>query len=272
MSAVTPTTVSVSDVKSRILQPSLTSHYLVHLNPPEAVGNFVSQRAKIDYITINLSCSEASLPGSSLATHEINNDYTGVTERHAYRRLYDEKADFTFYVDSDYTVIDFFEGWINYIVGEGDPKPTNSYLESTQNYRMKYPDGGAGYGKYREDIYITKFERENKRPGRKLEYRFIKAYPTNITSMPVSYDASNLLKCTVSFTYLRYVRTTSQKGPLVSSPVGNTGATNSQIDSDPLRQLNQSGQYINTTLVDGAEYTVNPVTGLPEQYIGEKYP
>ena len=44
-------------------------------------------------------CHEASLPGSSIATNEIKDDFTGVTERHAYRRLYEDRADFTFYVD-----------------------------------------------------------------------------------------------------------------------------------------------------------------------------
>ena len=51
-------------------------------------------------------------------THELNNDFTGVTERHAYRRAYDQTASFTFMVDHDYTIIKFFENWMSYIVGE----------------------------------------------------------------------------------------------------------------------------------------------------------
>jgi len=43
---------------------------------------------------------EANLPGSSLATIETL-DYMGVTERHAYRRLYDDTIDFTFLVTQD---------------------------------------------------------------------------------------------------------------------------------------------------------------------------
>ena len=45
---------------------------------------------------------KASLPGTSLATTELNNDHSGVTERHAYRRQYDTTSSFTFYVDHDY--------------------------------------------------------------------------------------------------------------------------------------------------------------------------
>ena len=59
---------------------------------------------------LNLQCTEASLPGSSLATFDINNDFHGVTERHAYRRMFDERIDFTFYVDANnYLPIRTFE-------------------------------------------------------------------------------------------------------------------------------------------------------------------
>ena len=39
---------------------------------------------------------------------------------------------------------------------------------------------------------------------RPLTYTFIDAFPRAISSMPVTYDASDLLKCTVSFSYTRY--------------------------------------------------------------------
>ena len=62
-------------------------------------------------------CCEATLPGSSLTTHEVNNDYHGVTEKMAYRRMYDETLGLTFYVDRDYKVIELIEGWMDYITG-----------------------------------------------------------------------------------------------------------------------------------------------------------
>jgi hypothetical protein len=71
---------------------------------------------KVDY---NLMCSEATLPGSNLATFEINDNFHGVTERHAYRRVYDDRIDLTFYVDADnYIPIKYFETWMKYVVGE----------------------------------------------------------------------------------------------------------------------------------------------------------
>ena len=218
-------------IKSKLLQPALTSHFICGFTPPSSVNkenpkkpsafaDFMKKRSGVGFggavytdnqELIELSCSEASLPGSSLATNEINNDYTGVTERHAYRRLYDDRADFTFYVDSNYYIIDYFENWIAFISGEDDLKTQGG---RTFNHRVKFPND------YKTDsLYITKFERDHDREdrkiplnrrrrdgkGRALTYKFINAYPISITSMPVSYDSSQLLKCTVSFTYSRYI-------------------------------------------------------------------
>ena len=61
---------------------------------------------------------------------------------------------------------------------------------------------------------VRKFERDY---GQILEYEFINAYPTSITSMPVSYDTSSLLKCTVSFSYIRYILKPPTTQPTLSS-------------------------------------------------------
>jgi len=201
----------LADLKASILNPSLTSTYQCWFQPLNSsgelekwfsdrtaagLGNYT--KAKDEFIS--LSCSEASLPGSSLATHEINNDYTGVTERHAYRRQYDDRISFTFYVDHDYQIIHYFENWMSFIVNE---QRTNSTAfgpgvdNLNYSYRVNFPKN------YQVPIYVGKFERDY--TGRSLEYKFMNAYPISIDSMPVSYDSSQLLKCTVSFTYSRYV-------------------------------------------------------------------
>ena len=71
-------------------------------------------------------------------------------------------------------------------------------------YRMKFP------AKYKGGLEITKFEKNLNSQDpirgrtRPLTYTFIDAFPRSIASMPVTYDASDLLKCTVSFSYTRY--------------------------------------------------------------------
>jgi len=39
-----------------------------------------------------------------------------------------------------------------------------------------------------------------------LQYMLVGAWPESITSMPVSYGASDALRCTVTMNYMRYVR------------------------------------------------------------------
>jgi hypothetical protein len=207
---------SISDIKSKLLRPSLTSHYLVEVQPNDPTTNFISNRVNAKdpikrFDRLSLACSEASLPGSSLATIDIDNDFPGVSEKHAYRRLYDDRADFTFYVDAEeYYVIRFFESWIGYCVDE--QYGTNEIEKPYYSYRVNYPDDYKANA-----LSITKFERDyskssttasknriKKTSNASLKYKFIGAYPISISSMPVSYDTSQLLKCNVSFFYQRY--------------------------------------------------------------------
>ena len=187
----TPKPRAVADLKKSILNASLTSYYECHFNPPQSILNLIpGANSDDDYM---LSCMEASLPGTSLATVELTNDHSGITERHVHRRQYDTTASFTFLVDRDYKQIKLFETWIGYIVNEQNSKDPNYF------YRVNFPN------QYKTMIGITKFEKDylkNNRPP--LEYRFLNAYPISIDSMPVSYEGVNTLKCTVNFNFSRY--------------------------------------------------------------------
>ena len=194
---------SMSQIKTNLLRPALTSQYGVTIGVPEALRKFLPN-AGGDQEKLNLSCSEAVLPGSNLATMQINNNFTGVTERHAYRRVFDDRVNFTFYVNADnYLPIRFFEAWKSYIMNEDVISENHAPKNPNYNYRVRYPDGYTATG-----LTITKFERDIDPSGHRpnsLTYEFIKSYPISVSSMPVSYDTSGLLKCTVSMTYLRYV-------------------------------------------------------------------
>ena len=93
--------IRTSDIKSRILQLSQTSVYQVAMQPPGAVLGHLGSESGFNYgqsgENVELQCSDASLPGSSFSTHEVIGDYHGVRERMAYRRMYDDTTDFTFY-------------------------------------------------------------------------------------------------------------------------------------------------------------------------------
>ncbi len=203
----------LADLKATILNPALTSHFQCWFYPPSAVRSLLPTGEVQDDETWSLLCTEAALPGTSLATNELVNDFSGVTERHAYRRQYDTTSSFTFYVDHDYKIINFFEKWIGFITGdtgtptniENDGRDINS-LSPNYFYRVNFPT------LYQTSIYIKKFEKDY---DRILEYRFLKAYPVSINTMQVSYDTSQLLKCTINFNFSRYVVETMNNIPPV---------------------------------------------------------
>ncbi len=185
-----PRTKSIAQIKSNLLRPATTSHFELELGLPTDLRRQLGTREE----RLLLMCAEATLPGSQLATTEINNDFTGVTERHAYRRMFDDRIDLSFYVDAEnYIPIRFFESWISFITNEN----SRDALNENYFYRMRYPDTYTSTG-----LKVKKFEKDYRQL---LEYEFVKSWPIAITSMPVSYDGSQLLKCNVSLTYIRYV-------------------------------------------------------------------
>jgi len=219
-----PQPLGIKEIKSKLLSPALTSLYYVQIPLPSTgplnLEYFNKKGIPIEQDRLNLMCCETVLPGSRLATLELNNDRTGVTEKHAHRKIFDDRIDLTFYVNAEnYMPIRFFETWINYITRQSTEKIEDTVptaLDKDYFYRFEYPDT------YMSDsgMRITKFEKSTfgttKNTFRgflatdptnagQLTYTFMRVFPLSIASMPVSYDQSNLLKCTVSMSYIRYV-------------------------------------------------------------------
>ena len=219
MTIISPTRKTVDQIKSQLLNPALTSHFQAWFTPPTEVISWMKEQSDLGYGSpysggifngdaISIACMDASLPGSSMMTHEQNNDFHGVTQRHVYRRDYGSGVDFTFMVDNNHQLLFFIENWLRFIVNEripGDPKANQDYpsMESSASYsRVRYPSEYKTF----DGLYITKYERDYE-SSLGCCYKFIDAFPVSVTSMPISYEASQLLKCTVTFTYSRYYLT-----------------------------------------------------------------
>ena len=126
-------------------------------------------------------------------------------------------------------MIGYFESWIAFITGDNERR-----LDSNYTYRVQYPKD------YRTNFIITKFERNLE--GKYLRYEFIDAFPSSINSMPISYDASQLLKVSVSLSYSRYI---------VSSGVYNSKYTPARFDgSDNANELFTDNNAVNGVLQD----------------------
>lgn len=231
---------SVSSIKSKLLRPATTSHFYASIGGAPAPVMALLGSSNVD--KLNLLCAETVLPGSNLTTWKVNNDFTGVTETYAYRRLFDDRINLNFYVDADnYLPIRFFEKWISYIMAEdqddpfaGGGGPLAQPLDITSgsyNYRSRYPgysSADEGYMAH-QGLEITKFERDYQNS---LTYRFVNSYPLAINSMPISYDGSQLLKCSVSMSYLRYI--VVQPKEATAAPGTPPGAPPVALPSDPV--------------------------------------
>ena len=134
--------------------------------------------------------------------------------------MFDERIDLTFYVDAaEYLPIRAFEYWKEYIVSgsSANGKKTDDLAAGDYYHRMKYPDSYiTGGGNNGGGLKIVKFERDfdgsfrGNGPrtvngtGTGITYNFVRVFPIAVASMPISYEASSLLKCTVSLSYVRY--------------------------------------------------------------------
>ena len=219
-----PNPKSITEIKKDLLKPSLTSQFEVEISPPLGLSRLSSEKQR----KLNLLCSDASLPGSQVGTTEIPNNFHGVTERHANRRIFDDRLDLTFYCDAeDYTPIRFFESWIQYITGGA--KQIAEEKSPAYFYRMRYPQGNKGYMSP-QGLIVRKFEKNYS--YKILQYEFINSFPLAISSMPVRYDSSDILKCTVSMTYIRYVlNTVPSDGVARQLPTASTILDQSQLNS-----------------------------------------
>lgn len=207
MAAVSPKSYSISDFKSKALNIAQTSLY--QLTIPGVTED------------LTLLCYEASLPGSSLMTHDVTNDYHGVSEKMAYRRNFGQEVTLGFYVDRNYNIIEVFETWMDSII-------PISESGSTTHFRASYRNS------YAKRISIVKFEKDHftmqeaplksTSSGSKpiLHYEFIDAFPTTMNSMSVSYDQSDILKCSVTFSYSRYVVSKTLSSATTSGSISDT--------------------------------------------------
>jgi hypothetical protein len=124
------------------------------------------------------------------------------------------------------------ESWMEFIAS-GSNNPVGSSLapigQNRKDYisRMQYPEY------YKSDrTTITKFDRDY---NREIEYTFIGLFPSAMSSIPVSYSSSEILKMSVNFEYDRYI---AGKSLSFNEIIGNNN--NNQINNNQINNNNQS--------------------------------
>ena len=172
-----------------------TSNYFVRFSlPPSGLRGHLRRKgidSRFIADNVGLLCYNAALPGSALASQNISGDYQGMVERFAHTRNFTQ-VNFEFYVDNEYKSMKFLEHWMEYITGAIRNPADDAYF-----YQLNYPS------EYKSnDTRIVKFERNYKQF---LEYRFIGLFPLALNSTRVSYNGSQVLKASASFSFDRYI-------------------------------------------------------------------
>ena len=118
----------ISDIKPILTNVAQTSHYQVFFDglSPDLFKFLGTKGVNKRFITedAGLLCSSASIPGSSLATEQVNGNFVGVTETFAYARIFPQLS-LEFYVDKDYKMIKLFEHWVEYITSGSEKNQHN---------------------------------------------------------------------------------------------------------------------------------------------------
>lgn len=181
---------STDELKSRF-KPALTNYFSVYINA--SFGGVLNS-------DINFMAYEAVLPGTSYELGEVYGDRMGRSEQYPTKKVY-PAVDVSFYIDKDYKVLTYFETWMNSI-SKNYGSVDNSYVR--HNYASEYE----------KEVIITKFERDLRArperlkkagvyrpPEKNVTYTLRNAFPSNLISIPVSYDGASILKTTVTFNY-----------------------------------------------------------------------
>jgi len=204
---------------------------------------------------MSLLCTNAEIPGTSYLTSSVQGDRQGISEKFPNFRQFPD-LNLTFNVDADHVIIKVLETWMRYInpiVGVNN-RAYNAYT------KFQYPDT------YKEILHITKFEKDfgrrkpnDERPASgqttgTLTYEFVNVWPVNMTSMPVRYGDSDILKCSIQFAYDRYH---------TSFIDSSAGINPTPIDTPQVT----AKDFINRNPGSTGTGTANPTNSNPSQYL-----
>jgi hypothetical protein len=193
---------SITDFKAQLTGGGARANqFLVQMTFPSYVslGILAGQTAQF-------LCKSAQLPSSNLDNVPIN--YRGRAVNFAGERTF-EPWTVSIYNDTNFTIRNALESWSNGINNLGD----NTGLVNPRDYQV--------------DMFVNQLDRN----GAIIKtYRFVDAYPSNISPIELDFDANNqieIFSCT--FTYNFWVATGVDGGS------GSTGITiNTPIGTFPL--------------------------------------
>ena len=111
-----PRVKKTEQIRSLFQKVATTNHYEVFFTGFAALqrlrGYISSKSPRVTNFFISrdlgLLCNSAELPATTMATAQVEGQRMGIVEKIAHSRVYTDVS-FTFYVDSDYRTLEFFD-------------------------------------------------------------------------------------------------------------------------------------------------------------------
>jgi len=186
---------------------------MIMFDNPDGIGayNIIgadgSTRGAADNVTdLNYRCINASLPGLTMRTADINRFGLGVSEKMPFSANYTDVS-LTFLMDRFGDQYNFWYAWFNYIFGI-------SGQETLSNIYGSYSVGGDGDSgrpfytaeykdNYSATIVITVYDTEG---NPNIQATLLKAYPISVNDIALNWtDNNNLVKLTTTLTFREWV-------------------------------------------------------------------
>jgi len=189
---------NISDFKSQMTTPAMTTQFDVVINLPQAVRSYILENFE-DGIDVDraieglrFKIEAAELPGRSIATSD--HKFYGPINKIPYSSTYIDTT-FTVINSLDYAETRVFQLWQDYIVGQH--RVNNFHPEAGANFNMNY------FREYTNGtVIINAYDMSTKKMK---SVSLIDAYPLTISPIQMNWGGDNISKSQITMTY-RYTK------------------------------------------------------------------
>ena len=202
-----PTIDEIKGLASRKLGFARSNNFLVEL--PSKWGYETGRN-------LNILCSNVSLPGKQIMTHERR---IGMENNKIAYGFANEDVTMTFYLMNDYNIKKYFDRWRSAALNEGswEINYKSEYQNDIKIHQLRKPL--VGYSKSIGPLRIQ----GNLGGGSVYSVNLLEAFPTQISGIALSNEQDGLVQLTVTFAYTNWTRTTGVQNWIdldIDTPLG----------------------------------------------------
>lgn len=173
---------NIVDWRARVGQLAKNNRFRVRINPATNIAgdHFLQLNGVNTLRDLEFHCTDTEIAGRSLLTNDVR--YYGPASKSPHQTQYTDLA-MTFYTRENMREHKFFHQWMDFIHGYG-------------SYDLRFPD------QYRTEITIEKLSEVKNNV--QLTMTLKKAFPINISAVPLSWAEETFVRTTVQFGFTEF--------------------------------------------------------------------